>query len=40
MKHFIRLRDAGIIDVEALPAPKGGIAQPVLGVDQSGVIRR
>jgi hypothetical protein len=34
MRHLARLTDAGIIDLEALPAPKGGIAsQPVPGVD-------
>ena len=37
MRHIALLTDAGIIDLEALPAPKGGIAQPIPGVDQSGI---
>jgi hypothetical protein len=39
MRHLARLTDAGIIDLQALPAPKGGIAQPVSGIDQSGINR-
>jgi hypothetical protein len=35
MRRIAALRDAGVIDLEALPAPKGGIAnQPFPGVDQ------
>jgi hypothetical protein len=37
MRHIARLTDAGIIDLEALPAPKGGIAQPGHGANRSTV---
>jgi hypothetical protein len=37
MKRIEILTSAGLIDLQALPAPKGGIAQPVFGVDQSGI---
>jgi hypothetical protein len=35
MRHIARLLDAGVIDLEALPAPRGGKAQPIPSVDQS-----
>jgi hypothetical protein len=38
MKRIVTLQDAGLIDLKALPAPNGGIARPVPGVDQSGII--
>jgi hypothetical protein len=37
MKRIATLQDAGLIDLQALPAPKGGITQPIPGVDQSGI---
>jgi hypothetical protein len=38
MKHLCRLIDGGVIDLEALPVPNGGIAnQPLRGIDQSGI---
>jgi hypothetical protein len=38
MKRIATLQDAGLIDLRALPAPKGGIAnQSIPGVDQSGI---
>ena len=38
MKHLCRLIEGGVIDLEALPVPNGGIAnQPLRGIDQSGV---
>jgi hypothetical protein len=38
MKRLEILMSAGLIDLAALPAPKGGIAnQPIPGVDQSGI---
>jgi len=38
MKRLEILTSAGLIDLAALPAPKGGIAnQPIPGVDQSGI---
>ena len=38
MKRLAVLTSAGLIDVQALPAPKGGIAnQPIPGVDQSRI---
>jgi hypothetical protein len=39
MRRIAALRDAGVIDLEALPTPKGGIAnQPFPGVDQWDVM--
>jgi hypothetical protein len=38
MKRLRILVSAGLIDLKALPAPKGGIAnQPIPGVDRSGI---
>lgn len=37
MRHIVRLMDAGIIDLQALPAPKSGIAPPGHGANQSAV---
>ena len=38
MKRLEILTSAGLIDLQALPAPAGGIAnQPIPGVDQSGI---
>jgi hypothetical protein len=38
MKRLEILTSAGLIDLQALPASKGGIAnQPIPGVDQSGI---
>jgi hypothetical protein len=38
MKRIATLQDAGLIDLQALPAPHGGKAnQPIPGVDQSGL---
>jgi hypothetical protein len=38
MKRLAVLTSAGLIDLQALPAPKGGIAnQPIPGSDQSGI---
>jgi hypothetical protein len=38
MKRLEILISAGLIDLQALPAPAGGIAnQPIPGVDQSGI---
>jgi hypothetical protein len=37
-RHIGILSSAGILDLEALPVPNGGIAtQPPRGIDQSGV---
>jgi hypothetical protein len=41
LRRLGELREAGLIDLTALPGPKGGIAnQPVPGVDQSGINGR
>ncbi len=38
MKRIATLQDAGLIDLRALPAPKGGTTnQSIPGVDQSGI---
>jgi hypothetical protein len=37
MKRLEILTSAGLIDLQALPVPKGGIAQPIPGVDQPGI---
>ena len=38
MKRLEILTSAGLIDLQALPASKGGMAnQPIPGVDQSGI---
>jgi hypothetical protein len=41
VKHIGILTNAGILDLEALQVPNGGIAnQPFRGIDQSGVTGR
>ena len=37
MKRLEILTSAGLIDLQVLPAPAGGIAQPAPGVDQSRI---
>ena len=41
MRRLMVLQEAGAIDLQALPVPKGGIAnQPAPGGDQSGLNHR